>query len=33
MRVHGLTGILTLDRTGFSRYAGIEVVYPPDAIA
>jgi len=26
MQVHGLTVILTFDRTGFSRYAGIEVV-------
>jgi predicted nucleic acid-binding protein len=31
MRVHGLTSILTFDRTGFSRYAGIEVVHPADA--
>jgi len=31
MKVHGLTAILTFDRTGFSRYAGIEVVYPADA--
>jgi predicted nucleic acid-binding protein len=28
MRVHGLTAILTFDRTGFSRYPGIEVVHP-----
>jgi len=27
MQVHGLTSILTFDRTGFSRYAGIEVVH------
>jgi predicted nucleic acid-binding protein len=33
MRVHGLTAILTFDRTGFSRYAGIEVVHPADAAA
>jgi hypothetical protein len=26
MLVHGLTAILTFDRTGFSRYSGIEVV-------
>jgi hypothetical protein len=26
MRVHGLTAILTFDRTGFSRYPGIEVI-------
>jgi predicted nucleic acid-binding protein len=28
MRVHGLSAILTFDRTGFSRYPGIEVVHP-----
>jgi predicted nucleic acid-binding protein len=32
MQVHGLTSILTFDRTGFSRYAGIEVVHPADAV-
>jgi predicted nucleic acid-binding protein len=31
MRVHGLAAILTFDRAGFSRYAGIEVVHPADA--
>jgi predicted nucleic acid-binding protein len=31
MQVHGLSSILTFDRTGFSRYAGIEVVHPADA--
>jgi predicted nucleic acid-binding protein len=31
MQVHGLTTILTFDKTGFSRYAGIEVVDPADA--
>jgi hypothetical protein len=31
MQVHGLTGILTFDGTGVSRYAGIEVVHPADA--
>ena len=30
MQVHGLTAILTFDRTGFSRYAGIEVVHPAE---
>jgi predicted nucleic acid-binding protein len=30
MLVHGLTTILTFDRTGFSRYAGIEVLHPAD---
>jgi len=33
MQVHGITAILTFDRTGFSRYAGIEVVHPADAAA
>ena len=33
VQVHGLTAILTFDRTGFSRYAGIEVVHPADAAA
>jgi predicted nucleic acid-binding protein len=28
MQAHGLTAILTFDRTGFSRYPGIEVVHP-----
>jgi predicted nucleic acid-binding protein len=28
MRVHGLTAILTFDRTGFSRYPAIEVIHP-----
>jgi predicted nucleic acid-binding protein len=31
MHVHGLTSILTLDRSGFTRYAGIEVIHPADA--
>ena len=31
MHVHGLTTVLTFDRTGFSRYAGIEVLHPADA--
>lgn len=31
MQVHGLDAILTFDRTGFSRYAGIAVVHPADA--
>jgi len=33
MMVHGLTAILTFDKAGFSRYAGIEVVDPVDAAA
>ncbi len=28
MQAHGLTAILTFDRTGFSRYPGIQVVHP-----
>jgi predicted nucleic acid-binding protein len=28
MRAHGLTAILTFDASGFTRYAGIEVVHP-----
>jgi predicted nucleic acid-binding protein len=28
MQVHGITAILTFDRTGFSRYPGIEVIHP-----
>jgi predicted nucleic acid-binding protein len=31
IHVHGLTAVLTFDRTGFSRYAGIEVLHPADA--
>ena len=30
MRVHNLTAILTFDKTGFSRYPGIEVVHPEE---
>jgi predicted nucleic acid-binding protein len=30
MQVHGLTAILTFDKTGFSRYPGIEVLHPAD---
>jgi predicted nucleic acid-binding protein len=30
MQVHGITAILTFDKTGFSRYPGIEVVDPAD---
>jgi predicted nucleic acid-binding protein len=30
MRVDGLATILTFDKTGFSRYAGVEVVHPAD---
>jgi predicted nucleic acid-binding protein len=28
MQAHNLTAILTFDKTGFSRYPGIEVVHP-----
>ena len=28
MQTHGLTSILTFDASGFSRYAGIEVIHP-----
>ena len=31
MQVHGLTTILTFDRTGLSRFAGIEVLHPAEA--
>ena len=30
MHVHGLTAILTFDKSGFSRFPGIEVVHPAD---
>ena len=33
MRVYGLTAILTYDKDGFSRYAGIEVVHPETVTA
>jgi predicted nucleic acid-binding protein len=32
IKVHGLAGILTFDKTGFSRYTGIEVVHPNDVV-
>jgi len=32
-RVHGITDILTFDKSGFSRYPGIEVVHPAEVIA
>jgi predicted nucleic acid-binding protein len=28
MQAHGISAILTFDRSGFSRYPGIEVVHP-----
>jgi predicted nucleic acid-binding protein len=33
MQAHGLTAILTFDKSGFSRYSGIEVVHPADVTA
>ena len=30
MQAHGLTSILTFDKSGFSRYADIEVIHPAD---
>ena len=30
MQVHGITDILTFDRAGFARYAGIEVIHPDE---
>jgi predicted nucleic acid-binding protein len=33
MQVHGIGAILTFDKAGFSRYAGIEVVNAADAPA
>jgi predicted nucleic acid-binding protein len=33
MQVHKLTAILTFDKTGFSRYPGVEVVHPAEVTA
>lgn len=33
MQVHGIKDILTFDRTGFTRYAGIKAVHPADIIS
>jgi predicted nucleic acid-binding protein len=33
MQVHGLTAILTFDKTGFSRFPGVEVVHPAEVAA
>ena len=33
MQVHGLTAILTFDRSGFSRFPAIEVVHPDEVPA
>jgi predicted nucleic acid-binding protein len=32
MQVHGITSILTFDKTGFTRYPGIQVVDPSDIV-
>ena len=32
LQAHGLTAILTFDKTGFSRYDGIEVVHPAEVV-
>jgi predicted nucleic acid-binding protein len=33
MQVHRLTAVLTFDKTGFSRFPGLEVVHPADVTA
>jgi predicted nucleic acid-binding protein len=33
MQVHGLTAILTFDRSGFSRFPAIEVIHPDEVPA
>jgi predicted nucleic acid-binding protein len=33
MQAHGLTAILTFDKTGFSRYPGIQVFHPAEVAA
>lgn len=33
MQVHGLRAVLTFDKSGFSRYPGIEVIDPADVTA
>jgi predicted nucleic acid-binding protein len=33
MQVHGLTAVLTFDKTGFSRFPGIEVIHPSEVTA
>jgi len=33
MQAHGLTAILTFDKSGFSRYPGIEAVHPENVKA
>jgi len=31
LKIHGLAAILSFDRSGFSRFDGIEVIHPDDA--
>lgn len=33
MQVHGINDILTFDRTGFTRYAGVKIVNPADVVS
>ena len=33
MQTHGLTAILTFDKSGFSRYLGIKVIHPSEVSA
>lgn len=33
MRTHNLTAVLTFDKTGFTRFPGIEVVHPAEVKA
>jgi predicted nucleic acid-binding protein len=33
MQVHGLTAILTFDKSGFTRFPGIEVIHPNEVAA
>jgi predicted nucleic acid-binding protein len=33
MQVHGLTAVLTFDKTGFSRFPGVEVIHPAEVTA
>jgi len=31
--VHGLTAVLTFDKTGFARFSDIQVIHPADVTA
>lgn len=33
MKVHGISSILTFDRTGFSRYEGVKVIDPAEVVS